>query len=123
MLEQINYTKAEFDIDLKNLKNGKMLSYVSAVKQSVKNIVHTLKGQRIFMDFFGTDIEDYKYEKNLNSPLLSELTYDIETTIKKYETRITLVGVQVKQNNETLIISIGYIINRFNIKDYVNIIF
>ena len=98
------YTDLHLDLQLsKNIGNG--LNYVNskdilvdydiaAIKNSIKNIFTTKKGEKILAPEFGCSLEQYLFEpiSELYGRLIGE---DIMNSIAKYEPRIEVTAVKV----------------------------
>ena len=69
----------------------------SAVKQAIANILMTNKGERLMMPDYGGDIRKYLFE-----PLDYGTSYlikgNIESTISKFEPRISVLRISCKPN-------------------------
>ena len=88
-----------------------LLKNEDAIKQSVKNIVMTMRGEKIFRPFFGTDIQSAICE-NFNPVLADDITVSIEDVLKVYEPRVKVVNVDYIDNidDNSLEVTINYII-------------
>lgn len=65
-----------------------------AVKESIKNLILTDKGERLFQPDLGGNIRAMLFENN--TPATIKIIQDqIETIIKQYEPRAELIDVQV----------------------------
>ncbi len=104
---------SDFDISFNvnpNTRNLLVKKDVESIKQSLKNLLLTKKGERPFSPFYGSNIYSY-----LNEPMdiiTKELIKDeIFTSIKNYESRINLIDVLVEDDGRNAI----KIIVEFNI--------
>jgi phage baseplate assembly protein W len=104
---------SDFDISFNvnpNTKNLLAKKDVESIKQSLKNLLLTKKGERPFSPFYGSNIYSY-----LNEPMdiiTKELIKDeIFTSIKNYESRINPIDVLVEDDGRNAI----KIIVEFNI--------
>lgn len=70
------------------------LTDIDAIKQSVRNLVLTNRGERPFRNDIGGDISKQLFE-NYNSYIGFEIQDSIETVIKQYESRVSDVVVQI----------------------------
>mgnify|MGYP002818221373 FL=1 len=88
-----------------------LLKNEDAIKQSVKNIVMTMRGEKIFRPFFGTEIQSSLFE-NFNPILADDITVSIEDVLKVYEPRVKVVNVDYIDNidDNSLEVTINYII-------------
>lgn len=74
--------------DILSLKNE------SAIARSVRNLVMTNPGERFFNPSVGSDISQSLFE-NIDPISASVIKSQIENTIKNYEPRVELLGVDV----------------------------
>ena len=86
-----------------------LLKNEDAIKQSVKNIVMTMRGEKIFRPFFGTDIQSAIFE-NFNPVLADDITISIEDVLKVYEPRVKVDNVEYIDNidDNSLEVTINY---------------
>ncbi len=88
-----------------------MLKNEEAIKQSVKNLVLTKLGERLFNPLIGTDTTSYLFE--LNSTFsANSLIKEIENVLLTYEPRITLENITVNNEDDSdeFDVSIDYFI-------------
>jgi phage baseplate assembly protein W len=74
--------------DLIALKNE------TAISRSVRNIVFTVPGEKIFNPFFGSKISRLLFE-NVDDITASAIKDEIQFSIENYEPRVQLVNVKV----------------------------
>ena len=100
-----NFTKNPITNDIVVLKNNE------AIKQSVKNLVLTKLGERVFRPDIGTDVSSYLFELN-RSVAANELIQQIEQVLEFYESRIILqrIDVDVDDALNSFDVSIEYLI-------------
>lgn len=101
----LNFSKNPVTNDVVVLKNEE------AIKQSVKNLVLTRIGERLFKPLVGTNTTGYLFE--LNSTLASNsLIEEIENILVTYESRIALKNITVnnEDNSYQFDVSIEYFI-------------
>lgn len=91
----------------------------NSIKQSVKNIILTSKGERPLEPSFGTDINNIIFEQ----PYLIEFYGDetIRLALSEKEPRITVLDVTYEVDVQTVTIQIDYVINSLNVKDTVSL--
>lgn len=80
-----------------------------AVSQSLKNLVKTSLGERLFQPTVGSDVYAMLFENNIPEDVdLLELV--IKNTIENNEPRVNLLGVQIEEqsNENSLQITIYY---------------
>ena len=75
--------------DLIALKN------TNAIARSIKNIVFTLPGEKLFNEDFGSRITDSLFE-NINDVTASIIVDEIQKSITRYEPRVLLIGEGVR---------------------------
>lgn len=100
-----NFTKNPITNDIVVLKNEE------SIKQSVKNLVLTKLGERLFRPELGTDSTSYLFE--LNKEIASnELLQQIENILVTYESRIKLqrIDIDIDDGLYSFDISIEYLI-------------
>lgn len=73
------------------------LTDVDAIKQSLKNLVLTNFGEKLFKPNFGGNVTSYLFE-NVDVFTAVSIQYDINRAIKKFEKRVTDVTTQVIDN-------------------------
>ncbi len=67
----------------------------AAVKQSIKNLLMTNRGEKPFDNYFGGDLNSYLFENMIDIDGI-ELKDKIAHAINNYEPRAYLKGVQIK---------------------------
>ena len=71
----------------------------TAISRSIRNLVYTVPGERFFNQKLGSNISNSLFE-NIDSISASAIQTEIEDTIKNYEPRVDLIGVDVEPNYE-----------------------
>jgi phage baseplate assembly protein W len=66
-----------------------------AVKESIKNLILTDKGERLMQPLIGSNIRAMLFE-NLTPAVLKMIETQVRTTIEEYEPRVELIDVNVK---------------------------
>jgi phage baseplate assembly protein W len=110
-------SKNSFTGDLNLVKD------VSAIRQSVQNIILTNQGERPFDYYFGPSLFQNIFE-NLTVELILDVQTKIVTNLKKYENRVDVIDVVVtesKTDDYTLNIKIYYFIPDLGINDNIEI--
>lgn len=102
----MNFTANPFSGDLSVLTNEK------AIAQSLKNLLLTEYGEVPFNSSIGCGINSLLFEP-VSEVLTITLKEKITSTIKNFEPRITLQGVNIKDDPESnsYIVDISYTIN------------
>ena len=101
----MNFFKNSFTKDISVVKNAE------AIKQSVRNIVLTSPGEKLFDPTFGSRIYTMLFEP-LDAFLIDALSVEILNTVKNYEKRakVDRVIVDVKPDSNALVIKIRFMI-------------
>jgi phage baseplate assembly protein W len=105
-----NFLKAPFGGDLAKASNEK------AVNQSLRNLVKTQLGERLFQPFVGSTVYETLFELNDNFQA-DLLSFTISNTIKNNEPRVNLVDVIVEENEDPNYIEISIIYSLINNPD------
>ena len=86
-----NFEKNPLSGDLPLLKNE------AAIKQSLKNIILTIRGEKPFRPFFGSSTDTALFENF--SPLTEDvLASAVSDAISAYEPRVNVTSIEVFQN-------------------------
>jgi phage baseplate assembly protein W len=95
------YTYSDFDIKLSLTDNNdiKKNTEQEAIKNSVRNILFTQKGERLFQPEFGSNIKKYIYEQ-VTLITAQEIRLLIENQLKRYEPRVIRLEVEVYPDAE-----------------------
>ena len=85
---------------------------VQAIKRSVKNIILTNKYERPFNPDFGCNLRGFLFE-NITEPLLVIIKDRVAMAIEKYEPRVSVEDVVVKNSTDPngIRISVSFLIN------------
>ena len=85
---------------------------VQAIKRAVKNIILTNKYERPFNSDFGCNLRGFLFE-NITEPLLVIIKDRVAMAIEKYEPRVTVEDVVVRddQDKNGLSIMVSFLIN------------
>ena len=85
---------------------------VQAIKTSVKNIILTNKYERPFNSDFGCNLRGFLFE-NITEPLLVIIKDRVAMAIEKYEPRVTVEDVVVRddQDKNGISIMVSFLIN------------
>jgi phage baseplate assembly protein W len=80
-----------------------------SINQSLKNIILTNRGERLFQPGIGSDVNFMLFENNIESNL-STIEFYIKTSIELHEPRVNLLGVTVDsgQTENEIVINIVY---------------
>lgn len=99
-----NFNKTPFGNQLARLVNE------NAVEQSLRNLIKTNLGERLFQPSIGSDVYASLFENN-TSEISSSLELFIETTIRNNEPRVNLNNISVTSDpadEHTIIINLEY---------------
>tara|TARA_B100001115_G_scaffold114993_1_gene85388 strand:- start:228 stop:656 length:429 start_codon:yes stop_codon:yes gene_type:complete len=85
---------------------------IQAIKRSVKNIILTNKYERPFNPDFGCNLRGFLFE-NITEPLLVIIKDRVAMAIEKYEPRVSVEDVVVKNSTDPngIRISVSFLIN------------
>ena len=82
----------------------------SSIQQSLKNIILTNFGERLFQPYIGSNVIATLFENKV-SETFSELEFYIQTAVENSEPRVNLLDINVKNSDVTeqeIIITIVY---------------
>lgn len=79
-----------------------------AIKESLKNLVLTDKGERLFQPNLGSDIRKTLFENNTPATLRI-LQEQVKEVINNFEPRITLIDVEIISNYDENAVSINVV--------------
>lgn len=82
-----------------NTKDITPLTDIDAIKQSVKNIILTNHGERLFRPKYGGNVTSYLFE-NPDKFVEISMKEEIKELLSKYESRIDQIVVQVMLSND-----------------------
>jgi phage baseplate assembly protein W len=84
-----------------------------AVKESIRNLILTDRGERLFQPDIGSDIRKMLFE-NINTATVEVIKNLVRTTIRNYEPRANLIGVDVLTSIDSLQVDIIITFNIIN---------
>lgn len=93
---------ADLDLALRvhpNKKDIVPLTDVDAVKQSVKNIILTNYGEKLFKPNFGGNVSGLLFE-NVSVFTLIALKREIESILQRFEHRIDEINIAISDNSD-----------------------
>jgi len=85
----------------------------NAVRESIRNLVATDRGERLFQPNIGCDIRGSLFE-NITQATMIILEENIKSTIRNYEPRCNLRSVEVSGNIDTNELSAKIVFNVIN---------
>lgn len=80
-----------------------------SINQSLKNLILTNLGERLFQPYIGSNVSALLFENNL-AEVLNDIEFYIQTTISNNEKRVNLLEVNVSggQSEHEIIVTIVY---------------
>lgn len=103
-----DFTQNPVSLDLARKTNEE------AVKESIKNLILTDQGERLFQPRLGSKVRSLLFD-NMTPDLIISVRELIKDTLKNYEPRATIIGVDVTSsidNNDIQITIVFNVINR-----------
>ena len=97
-----NFSKHPVTKELARLRNDQ------SIKQSVRNLILTNYGERLFQPGIGSNIYRSLFEPN-DVIAAEDIKYHIETTVRQNEPRVNLLQVDVFSNQEKDSITINVV--------------
>jgi phage baseplate assembly protein W len=91
---------SDFTRNLEQIPGRSDLSRVvneNAIRESIRNLVETDRGERLFQPNIGCDIRGSLFE-NIDGPTMLILKENIKSTIRTYEPRCNLRDVEISGN-------------------------
>lgn len=111
-----SFAKTPFGNQLGKLTNEK------SVNQSLKNLILTNLGERLFQPFVGSNVNAVLFENN-TANTLSDLEFYIQNTIENNEPRVNLIQVLINSDYNENGITVTLIYNLINNPDQVSFSF
>jgi Phage baseplate assembly protein W len=93
-----------------------MSEYEDSIREAIRIIIMTYKGERVMRSDFGTRAGDYTFETS-DLEYLTLMKDDIQKAINKWEPRIQDLTVDVtadRMDNSKLFINVSYIVRSTN---------
>lgn len=87
---------------------------VDSVKNSIRNILGTVRGERVFLCEFGGCLLDFVFDP-INNSLLDRLSDRIKSDIETWDNRVSIVGIDFNSYPDQNEVNITV---RFQIKGY-----
>ena len=100
-------------------KDVVLVSDEDDIKESLRIILSTALGERLYYSDFGCDLQHFMFEE-VNRTLVTEIQQMIASAIYDYETRITVEEIEVAEsdeNDEVLLVTVTYRINNIDSTD------
>jgi len=96
------------------------LKDINAIKNSVKNLLLTGYGERLFQPNLGCGITNYLFEP-LNSLSIASIRQSIERTLKYNEPRVSLVSINITDLSDVNEILVAISVKILNVPELVDI--
>ena len=123
-IKNIKYTDIPFFISKNRFTNDvNVVTDLSAIRQSVKNIIMSMAGDRPFDYGFGAGMHNALFE-TITIELIMGIQARISSNLAKYEQRISLNDVLVEESTEeenTLQVTVDFSIPSLNVRDVIRI--
>jgi phage baseplate assembly protein W len=106
----------DFDLNMKmHPVTGKLLIRKNAdsVKQAIKSLVLTDRGERPFRPLFGSDIKQRLFDL-MDPSIETSIQYDVRTAVSAYEERANLLGVTVDGDPDSNNLKINIVFSTIN---------
>jgi phage baseplate assembly protein W len=86
-----------------------LLTNEDAIKQAVKSVVMTMRGEKLFRPLFGTEAQVILFE-NFDPILADDITLSIEDALKVFEPRVKVINIDYLDNmdDNSVNITINY---------------
>jgi len=114
----------DLPLDITVSSQGDISKVINAdsIKQSLRMLIDTAKGTRIFLPYYGCRIKAFLFEP-FDETTAKRIGEELQHTIKNYERRITLLSVNVQMNFDTTSyeINVIYKISSTNKIDSLNV--
>lgn len=110
---------ADFFVDLNSHpETGKIVRHLNAdaVKRGLKNLIYTLKGERLYAPNKGCDLKKILFE-NFSDATTQMLKTYIEDAINTYEPRATLIEVVVKPYEDKNLYNVAIVFEIINTQE------
>ena len=98
------------------------ISNEESVKQSLKNLILTSLGERIFQPNIGSGVNNLLFE-NSTRPTLNSIEFNIQNTIKYNEPRVNIIDVKAKETNNPNAVQVDIVFSMINNPEPISINF
>lgn len=111
---RVLYADISKDLDLHPVSNDmSRKTNEEAIKASIRNLVLTNRGERLFQPFIGCDVTGSLFE-NVDPSVLEDVRSAITDTIETFEPRCNLIGVDVFGNYDSNEIRVAIVFSVIN---------
>jgi len=107
------YKDIDFSLKKNEYKDAKLIEDVQSVKQSIRNILLTNKGELHYFPQFGSNIRMYLFEK-VNPLTVLAIKDEVDFAIRNFEPRVTVIRTDVYEdeyNPNSIVIDLVYYID------------
>ena len=98
------------------------ISNEESVKQSLKNLILTSRGERIFQPNIGSGVNNLLFE-NSTRPTLNSIEFNIQNTIKYNEPRVNIIDVKAKETTNPNAVQVDIVFSMINNPEPISINF
>jgi len=98
------------------------ISNEESVKQSLKNLILTSLGERIFQPNIGSGVNNLLFE-NSTRPTLNSIEFNIQNTIKYNEPRVNIIDVKAKETTNPNAVQVDIVFSMINNPEPISINF
>ena len=98
------------------------VSNEESVKQSLKNLILTSLGERIFQPNIGSGVNNLLFE-NSTRPTLNSIEFNIQNTIKYNEPRVNIIDVKAKETTNPNAVQVDIVFSMINNPEPISINF
>lgn len=95
-------TYLEIDSSFSSVPSGGLLLALdyAAVASSIDNILRTMRGERVMLPEFGSDIDGVLFD-NIDEMMADRISDSIKESITVWDPRVTVVGVTMTPNYDS----------------------
>ena len=98
------------------------ISNEESVKQSLKNLILTSRGERIFQPNIGSGVNNLLFERSTR-PTLNSIEFNIQNTIKYNEPRVNIIDVKAKETTNPNTVQVDIVFSMINNPEPISINF
>lgn len=109
-----NFHDIDLEFDVNGVGELFAKTDAAAVKQAIKTLLLTSRGEKPFDQFFGTNVYSLLFE-NATANTANDIKSFIENAINNYEPRATIqdVGVNLAPDNNSAAVSVTFILHNY----------
>ena len=117
-----SYTDVPFRIQPNAVGDVGPTNALTAIRQSLFNILNTSPGQRVINPSFGCNVRQYLFEP-LDDQTAGRLGQTIKNAFENFERRITItrVNVVIDEGNQTYRVTVFYFVPSLSVNDNVTV--